>query len=108
MAFGQPYREFAPIAETESFSSRAGLRIAGNSRAPAPSSTQLWRYMDKISRYYGEVYSSDEESQASGAASSNRVYRLMNTKFRLPVGPLRCFAMIKFVFARSSSGASDL
>ena len=45
---------------------------------------------------------------ASGAASSNRVWRARNTKFNVPVGPLRCLAMINSAFARSSSGKSVL
>ncbi len=45
---------------------------------------------------------------ASGAASSNRVCRARKTKFRFPVGPLRCLAMISSAFARSSSGKSVL
>jgi hypothetical protein len=54
------------------------------------------------------VYSSPPVLHASGAASSNRVWRLRNTKFRLPVGPLRCLAMISSARARSSSGISVL
>src|ERR1700722_8481012 len=46
--------------------------------------------------------------QASGAASSNRVWRAKKTKFMLPVGPLRCLAMINSALARSSSGMSVL
>jgi|SRR5579862_113109 len=53
-------------------------------------------------------YSSPPEFQASGAASSNRVLRERKTKFSVPVGPLRCFAMISSALARSSSGRSVL
>src|ERR1700693_5615570 len=57
----------------------------------------------------GQRYSSPTVLlQASGAASSKRVWRARKTKFILPVGPLRCLAMINSALARSSSGMSVL
>src|SRR5579862_4851550 len=69
-----------------------------------PCAPQQQRNQKKIS------YSSpeDEVLHASGAASSKRVWRARNTKFRLPVGPLRCLAMMSSALARSSSGKSVL
>jgi hypothetical protein len=54
------------------------------------------------------LYSSPPELHASGAASSKRVWRARNTKFSVPVGPLRCLAMMSSALARSSSGKSVL
>jgi hypothetical protein len=67
----------------------------------------LWpaTFANPISRL---AYSSPPVLHASGAASSNRVCRPRKTKFSVPVGPLRCLAMISSDLARSSSGKSVL
>src|SRR5580658_887109 len=84
---------------------QGGLRNAAMGRAPGEPKTIEEDTNGTGSR---RVYSSPPVLHASGAASSNRVWRLRNTKFRLPVGPLRCLAMISSARARSSSGMSVL
>src|SRR4029077_19711363 len=88
-------------------------RLAGIGPARAVSrGVGCWVWVDTAvgaGRRPQEPYSSGSEVvQASGAASSNRVWRARKTKLRLPVGPLRCLAMMISALARSSSGRSVL